>query len=363
MSILEREDQLQPACAAQALFPEQTAQTTTEASPVEIAQPRGLFIIAAGLIVLGSICLAVRYLYPFDFISDSSHGWFLDRLIPRAKTLVSGWSLEMMIAFPFGLLGVFLLERFFPAVPAQKTVTTGLVNDALWILVRAVAQIILFAAYSRILYRLYVQYLSGFSIPLAELLPIPVSLVLAVLVADLAQWLQHWLHHKVKWLWMFHAVHHSQRELNVFSDYRGHFMEYVVRRPVVLMPLLMLGLEEPQMTWWILLITWQTRLNHANVRFNFGPLRYIFVTPQSHRVHHSLQAEHIDHNYGSIFSIWDYLFGTQVRNYDVYPETGIDDEAFPVESSKSVKGVLITIVRQIAYPFRQVWLTLWPGRS
>src|SRR5262249_2339003 len=135
-------------------------------------------------------------------------------------------------------------------------------------------------------------------------------LALAILLADLLAWTQHWVKHKVPWFWQIHAVHHSQREINVFTDYRFHYFEYLISRPIVMLPLMMLGIDTPKIFAYTLFVAWYPRLYHANIRSNFGFLRYVFVTPQSHRIHHSIEKQHADKNFGLIFSFWDRLFGT-----------------------------------------------------
>jgi sterol desaturase/sphingolipid hydroxylase (fatty acid hydroxylase superfamily) len=81
-------------------------------------------------------------------------------------------------------------------------------------------------------------------------------------------------------------------------------------------------------------------------------LRYVLVTPQSHRVHHSIEPEHQDKNFGAILSIWDHLFGTQYRKYDEYPDTGITDNSFPHEDSFRPGRAAVTMTGQLIYPFR-----------
>jgi len=80
----------------------------------------------------------------------------------------------------------------------------------------------------------------------------------------------------------------------------------------------------------------------------------VLVTPQSHRVHHSIEGRHSDTNFGSLFSVWDHLFGTQYRRYDEYPDTGIEDAAFPVERSTRIRDLLVTPIVQMAYPFQRI---------
>jgi sterol desaturase/sphingolipid hydroxylase (fatty acid hydroxylase superfamily) len=280
-------------------------------------------------------------------------------LLRRMQKVIAWWSLEAMLLYPFVLLLIFALERRYPAIPRQKTLSTGLVHDALWVLIEAVAAAVMIHWYSRVVYKLYSQHLGFLTLPFARSLPEVARLGIGAVALDFGRWCQHWLHHNVRWLWPFHALHHSQRELNLFSDYRVHLVEYFVRYAIMVFPMLLLGVQAPSLIWWTLLLSWHARLYHANVRMNFGPLRYIFVTPQSHRIHHSREREHYDLNYGAMLSIWDYLFRTQYRRYDVYPETGIDDEKFPGETAQSVAGVLTAPLRQMLYPFRQ----LWPGRK
>lgn len=314
-------------------------------------------VLVTACVALALCCLALKLLHPFEFAGQTLPGWLSDAVLPRVRRLVSGWSLQAMLFYPFGLLAILLLERRFPAVPTQRTLSTGLVHDVLWVLIEAVVELFFVGWYVGLLSAGYARYLSFLTLTVAGSFPMAVRLGIGVVVMDLLRWIQHWLHHRVKWLWPFHAVHHAQRELNLFSDYRNHFMEQFVRRAVLVLPMLMLGLDTPHLVWWVLLLSWHARLYHANIRSDFGPLRYVFVTPQSHRVHHSRHPEHFDRNYGAMLSVWDYLFGTQYRRYDVYPETGVQDEDFPVETTDSVSGVLATTIREMLYPFRRLFRT------
>lgn len=363
MSILQGDDQLESVGAAQTSLPETGAQISTESSSQGADQSRVRIITACILVCIAITGVIAKLLYPFDFVSDDAPGWFVHGLLPQLRKLVGAWSLPSMLIYPFAVLGIFILEWLYPAVPTQKTLSTGLINDACWVIIRSVLAVFVVSAYGRLLFSMYREHLGFLTLSVADSWPTTLRIVIAVFLLDLTQWFQHWLHHNVKWLWPFHAVHHAQREINVFSDYRAHSMEYLVRRPVVLLPMLMLGLEGPAVTWWLLLLTWHTRLYHSNIRSNFGWLRYIIVTPQSHRIHHSLHPEHFNQNYGTLFSIWDRIFGTQCKDYDVYPETGIHDEHFPHVSAQSVGNVLLTVARQFVYPFQQIWALCRPRRT
>ena len=89
-----------------------------------------------------------------------------------------------------------------------------------------------------------------------------------------------------------------------------------------------------------------------SVRFDaFGPLRYVLVTPQSHRIHHSSEPEHWNSNYTNIFC-WDRLFGMQHPDDQSYPTTGVNDLEFPEPATYSPMEFGRCFVRQTAFPFR-----------
>jgi sterol desaturase/sphingolipid hydroxylase (fatty acid hydroxylase superfamily) len=161
--------------------------------------------------------------------------------------------------------------------------------------------------------------------------------------------------HKVPLFWRFHTVHHSQRELNVFTDLRYHFLEYIIAKSLIFVPAYMLQLEPLTAFGIAIAIRWHTMTYHANLRSNYGLLRYILVTPQSHRIHHSVLPEHRDQNFGVVFSLWDWIFGTRHPDCESYPETGIDDDWFPLEQQGRRVAVVTNLIRQTFYPF---WLLL-----
>ena len=318
-------------------------------------ESRVRLIVIGSVFLVGLICVVVKLLYPYTFLGNPAPASLLHWLLPRLKKIVSGWSLTSMMCYPLLMLAILLLERIIPAVPTQKTFGTGFVYDALWEMMNAVTSIIVAKWYSVLLWAFYVRYLRFLTPAFTASIPELLRFLLAIAMLDFAGWLQHMLQHKVKWLWPFHAVHHAQREMNLFSSERLHIVDTMVGVTAGLLFLLIAGLNVPNVVWWFLISTWHGRLYHANIRSDFGPLRYLIVTPQSHRIHHSKRREHHDANYGVIFSVWDYLFGTQIRDYESYPESGIEDESFPVETTHSVKGVFATFARELLYPFQCLW--------
>ena len=153
-------------------------------------------------------------------------------------------------------------------------------------------------------------------------------------------------------LWEFHQVHHSQRELNYLSDLRVHPLDWIAAQLVQFIPFFCLSLDEAVPTFATIEIfkIVHTRFCHTNLRTNLGWLRYLLVTPQSHRVHHSLEIGHIDRNFGVIFSFWDRLFGTAHEDVDCYPATGVRDQEFPREMRLTWSSLALVPMRQFAYP-------------
>jgi sterol desaturase/sphingolipid hydroxylase (fatty acid hydroxylase superfamily) len=175
----------------------------------------------------------------------------------------------------------------------------------------------------------------------------------AIGLSDFLAWFHHWVRHKVPLFWRLHAVHHSQPELNLFTDVRYHPLEYLVSQTILFLPIFMFQAAFPVALGYSFFHQWYTKFYHCNLRTNLGPLRYLLVTPQSHRVHHSVRVEHRDANFGVIFSIWDRLFGTQHADAAVYPETGIDDPSFPRDRGISGWSLLRDPWRQFLYPLRR----------
>jgi len=244
---------------------------------------------------------------------------------------------------------IFVLEWRFPARPRQKIFSAALAQDFVWVFFAVTTRVVFVAGYVGLLREIYRDHLSFLTIEAVRAWPMWLRVVWGLLVMDLLRWLQHVLQHKIPWLWQFHAVHHAQRDLNLFTDFRNHAFEYFTRYTVFTFPMLMLSVDRPKIAALSLLLISHACLYHANIRSNFGPLRYLFVNPQSHRVHHSIEPQHRDHNFGALLTIWDRLFGTHYRGEEEYPETGIPDTSFPREGHGA--GIFWAPVRQFLYPF------------
>lgn len=250
-------------------------------------------------------------------------------------------------------LAVLGLERLIPAKEEQPQFNEGVKQDLLWAVLKLAAQVTALPLYVIFLQYVYDNWLGFLTIHAVVEWPWLARLTLAVLVGDFMFWVSHYLRHEIRALWYFHAVHHSQKEMNFFTEYRVHPIDDLFIYTIGFIPLFMVNHSFVTLVGVVWIRHWHTRLYHSNIRSDFGPLRYVLVTPQSHRVHHSIEPHHRDMNFGLTFSIWDQMFGTQYRGWDEYPETGIDDDEFPFEQTSGARlGHVGRLIAQFLYPFR-----------
>lgn len=149
-------------------------------------------------------------------------------------------------------------------------------------------------------------------------LPYWVQLLILFLVRDFVQWNIHRLLHWSPWLWQFHKVHHSVREMGFAAHLRYHFVETFVYRTIEYLPLAMIGFGIQDFILVHLFTIVIGHLNHANFNLPLGPLKYVLNSPQMHIWHHArdLPSGGTGINFGITLSVWDYLFGTASIPYD-----------------------------------------------
>ena len=141
-------------------------------------------------------------------------------------------------------------------------------------------------------------------------MPVLLQVVLIVILADFVLYWEHRLFHEVKALWPVHAVHHSVETLDWLAGSRGHFIQVFSERAMVMIPLYLIGADQTALNIYVGFAALQAVLIHCNLKWSFGFLRYIFVTPQFHHWHHSSEKPAIDTNYSAHLVLFDYLFGT-----------------------------------------------------
>jgi sterol desaturase/sphingolipid hydroxylase (fatty acid hydroxylase superfamily) len=180
--------------------------------------------------------------------------------------------------------------------------------------------------------------------------PYWLKLVITLLVLDLAIWFQHLVSHKVPVFWRLHRVHHADRDIDVTTAVRFHPIEIALSMLWKIVVVVPLGASPFAVFLFEVILNACAMFNHANIALPSwldGALRLVIITPDMHRVHHSVLRDEHDRNYGFNLSLWDRLF----RTYRAEPEAG-------------QQGMTIGLTPyQTAAPTRLVWSLALPFRG
>jgi len=159
-------------------------------------------------------------------------------------------------------------------------------------------------------------------------LPIWLELVIAVMVLDLvAQYFVHYLLHRVKWMWKFHMVHHSDTHVDATTGTRHHPGDYLLREVFSLAAILVAGIPLAYYLFYRICTVFFAYFTHANIslpKILDKTLSLVFVTPDMHKFHHHFERPWTDTNFGNIFSFWDRIFGTMVYEDPKQIQFGLD---------------------------------------
>jgi sterol desaturase/sphingolipid hydroxylase (fatty acid hydroxylase superfamily) len=160
----------------------------------------------------------------------------------------------------------------------------------------------------------------------------PVAALLAVLIAwVINDFFFYWCHRiQHRFLWRWHAVHHSIRDLNAVNSYH-HPSEALMSLILYSVPTSLIVTDAAAAVPLIGLVMWlQIVWIHSPTRANLGPLRVWFVDNRYHRIHHSLEERHFDRNFGAFTTLWDRLFGTYYAPQpDEWPDVGLAEVGEP----------------------------------
>jgi sterol desaturase/sphingolipid hydroxylase (fatty acid hydroxylase superfamily) len=167
--------------------------------------------------------------------------------------------------------------------------------------------------------------------------------VQAILILALGDLIGYWMHRAFhgRRLWRFHAVHHSSVDLDWLSAVRLHPVNDALMRIAGTLPVLILGFAPVAVAGVVPVLTLMAILVHANLDWDWGPLRAVVASPRFHRWHHTDEAHARDKNFAGLLPLWDLLFGTYYMPRDRVPESFGTDT--PVPSG---------LVGQMLFPFR-----------
>jgi sterol desaturase/sphingolipid hydroxylase (fatty acid hydroxylase superfamily) len=245
-----------------------------------------------------------------------------------------------------GLLEIVLLVVVFGTLqklrPAEPVVDRAQIRiDIIYTLIHrlGIFKLVLFFSIEPLWNELFGQaHILGFSpLHLDELWPgvtdiAWVSLIMYVLIFDFVEYVYHRAQHRYAWFWALHAVHHSQRQMTMWSDNRNHLLDSFIRDAVLVLVSQLIGVPPAQFVLIVVFTQLVESLSHANVRMNFGAWGdRILVSPMFHRFHHSIAYDESaagpahGHNFSVLFPVWDLLFGTAKFNTGYVP-TGVHDQ-------------------------------------
>ena len=179
-------------------------------------------------------------------------------------------------------------------------------------------KLVIFFAFSSVVERSFTDLFGGslqmFAIFDTSGLPNWAQLVIFFVATDFIQWFTHVLLHRYEFLWRFHKVHHSVEEMGFAAHLRYHWMENVFYTPMKYIMVMLIGGFTPDQAFIVFYAVIAIgHLNHANLNWDYGPLKYVFNNPKMHIWHHSFalpENRKKGMNFGISLSLWDYIFGT-----------------------------------------------------
>ena len=293
----------------------------------------------------------------------------MEKYIEVIKRSYKGyWNyLKHEVSFPdwdnyfYGLIAVslivWLLEIIFPWRKDQKVFRKDFWLDTFYMFFNFfLLNLIILIALSNTTAMLFDDLLNFFNLKISSLqlfdvdkLPKVIGLLIFFLISDFVQWNTHRLLHRIPFLWNFHKVHHSVKEMGFAAHLRYHWMEPVVYKSLLYIPIAIIGGFDAQdviiVHFFALTIG---HLNHANLGWDYGPFKYIFNNPKMHIWHHSKTLPNkYGVNFGLTLSLWDYLFKTNYipkngkdielgfEGDEKFPENFIQQELYPVNLKKN----------------------------
>ncbi|HLV62624.1 sterol desaturase family protein [Galbibacter sp.] len=253
-------------------------------------------------------------------------------------------------------LGVWALELLFPWRKNQKVFRKDFWLDLFYLFFNFfLLNLMVLIALSNTVEAIFIDLLGSFGVSLAHLqlfdlshLPWWLSLIIFFLITDFVQWATHLGLHRIPFLWNFHKIHHSVKEMGFAAHFRYHWMEPVLYNSMLYIPVALIGGFQVEAVALVHFFNIAIgHLNHANIGWDYGPFKYLLNNPKMHIWHHSKKMPNsYGVNFGITLSLWDYLFRTNYipysgrdielgfRGEEEIPEDFIQQEFYPFHKKK-----------------------------
>jgi sterol desaturase/sphingolipid hydroxylase (fatty acid hydroxylase superfamily) len=263
-------------------------------------------------------------------------------------------SLRVVLVGPLSLviLGVFLVaERVRPA-QRRPLIARGHRQDVLFTMLNATLVAPMVAVLSLSFSEVVRRALPWIVLPHIGVLPRGAAIVLILVAMDACNWFAHLANHRVRLLWRFHELHHSQEDMNVLTVFRTHPLIHVSYL-VALIPGTVLLANGALTTTLLVVYAALVAFAHSNTNLGFGPLRYLLVSPNYHRIHHQLDGPQ-DVNLGFVLTIWDQMFHRAIfpTPETIRADTGLPGRPLVVEQAGDRARHLRVFAAQLLAPFR-----------
>jgi len=270
----------------------------------------------------------------------------------RLEAVLSAGRAELAAPVLMALVvGAGICERIWPA-ERRPLLSRGHVQDALYVALHAIVVIPLMTLLSVGSAVVIGSHARWIELRATEHWPGWLLIPLTVVAMDGANWLAHYADHRLGALWRFHALHHSQEELSVLTSFRAHPLMHTTGFLLATVPVVALMPTRPIAPVLITIYICIGTLQHANLRWTFGPVGRVLVSPAYHRLHHAPDTQQV--NLGVVLTIWDVL-ARRARfpaRSDGIGRTGLDGRPIPVEQDDTAGPALLLFAEQLIEPFQ-----------
>ncbi len=251
-----------------------------------------------------------------------------------------------------GILLLFMVvERLRPA-QRRSFFARGYRQDVLYTVLNATFVVPLVVALSLSFAEVARHSLPWVVVPRFEFVPRWLIIALIFVAMDACNWTAHLANHRVRLLWRFHELHHSQEDMSVLTVFRTHPLIHVSYL-IALIPGIVLVANGAVTTTLLVAYAAVVAFEHSNTNLSFGPLNRIFCSPNYHRIHHRVEGRQ-DVNLGFALTIWDQLSGRAVfpTKETIRIDTGLPGRPLTVEQSAPRARHFSVLVAQLLGPFR-----------
>ncbi len=177
------------------------------------------------------------------------------------------------------------------------------------------------------------------------------SVILSIILLDLIIYFQHRLFHKIDFFWKFHKVHHSDMDFDVTTGLRFHPIEIIISMLIKMISVFIIGVPIIAIVIFEIILSSLSMFNHSNIKLPAildKRLRYFIVTPDMHRIHHSIHNEELNSNYGFNISLWDRIFSS----YTNKPKNGYEKMTIGLKEFYD-ENKTVSILNILSLPFRK----------